>query len=177
MKRNRGLYAALSVFLVYHLFCVIIAPNSSSYFGRRFEGVISPYVSFFELASQWGFFAPDPGPPPVFVEYEVVGGGGDLLATGSWPEPGNPYALRERQNRRIGVARFMIGSDIRIEKMMGPYVCGLYPRAKSVRLWRVVRGMANLYDVVEGKRRIDDGIGSERKIVTTHLCGEAGGAT
>ncbi|MBI3543207.1 MAG: hypothetical protein HY075_08045 [Deltaproteobacteria bacterium] len=160
----------ISVFLAYHLFCVILAPNSMSYLGGRFHWVVAPYVSFFNLASQWGFFAPDPGPPPVFIEFETVGADGETLATGTWPEKGDPFFLRERQNRRIGVARFLMAANERIEKTLGPYYCKAYPAAQSVKLWRVVKGMAALTDVAEGKRTIGDGQGGTRNFVTQFLC-------
>lgn len=172
MSRRRGLWikAALSVFIVYHMFCVLLAPNSQTYLGGRAKFLVNPYVSFFELASQWGFFAPDPGPPPVFVEYEAVADGGEPIATGSWPEKKDPFFIRERQNRRIAVARFLMAGEGRIEKTFGPYYCRQYPKARSVRLWRTVQGMANLHDVASGKRTIDDTKALERKWITQYLC-------
>lgn len=170
---GNGLRIALSVALVYHLFCVMVAPNPNSYLGQRFLGFVRPYVSFFELASQWGFFAPDPGPPPVFVDYEIVGASGETAASGSWPSADENFFLRERMNRRISVARFVMASSDRIEKTLAPYYCKAYPQAQAVRLWRRVQGMANLYDVAKGKRTIDDGQGTERKWVTQYVCERA----
>ncbi|MBI3555507.1 MAG: hypothetical protein HY074_04510 [Deltaproteobacteria bacterium] len=170
MTKEVATRIALTVFLVFHLFCVILAPNSMTYLGQRCSFFVNPYVSFLEMSSQWGFFAPDPGPPPVFIEYEAMGSNGEPLASGYWPEKGDPFFLRERQNRRIGVARFLIATDDRIEKAMGPYYCRQFAKARSVRLWKVVQGMANLHDVSAGKRTIADGKGTERKWVTQYLC-------
>lgn len=172
MTMVRGLKIALSLFLAFHLFCILIAPNSQNYLGARVSKIVAPYVTFFELGSQWGFFAPDPGPPPLFVEYELLGQDGQALLKGSWPEKSDPFILRERQNRRISVTRFAMNGPDRIEKSLAPYFCRLHPEARSVHLWRVVQHMANLHDVAEGKRKIDDGLNTERKWITQYLCGE-----
>lgn len=161
----------LSLAVLFHMFCVILAPNSQTYVGQMSEKIVGPYVSSLELASQWGFFAPDPGPPPVFIEYELVGAGGDSLRGGMWPEKKDPFWIRERQNRRISVARFIFASPDRLEKTLAPYFCKSNPDAQAVRLWKIVQGMANLHDVAQGKRTIHDAQGTERKYVTQYLCG------
>jgi hypothetical protein len=168
-------YAALSLLIVFHLFAVLLAPNSQNYLGSRAAPLINPYISFFEIASQWGFFAPDPGPPPIFVEYELVGAEGNATGSGTWPERKDPYFLRERQNRRIAVTRFAMAGPQRIERTLGPYFCRKHPEAKSVRLWTVVDEIPNLHDVAAGKRKIADGVGTQRKWVGQVLC-EKGGA-
>jgi hypothetical protein len=162
--------AALSVFIVFHLFCVMLAPNSMTYLGTRAQSVVGPYLTFLELASTWGFFAPDPGPPPVYIEYEAIGEDGVVVKTGTWPDKAPTFFLRERHNRRIAVARFLMSDPRRIEKMLGPYYCGRIPEARSVRFWRVIEGMPNLHDVAKGTRKIGDGVGTERKYEKQVLC-------
>lgn len=169
-NRQTALRIALSVFVVFHVFSLVIAPNSQTYLAGRLSFLIYPYVSFLEVASQWGFFAPDPGPPPVFIEYDAIGESGASIATGFWPDKKDPFWLRERQNRRIAVARFLMASNERIEKMMGQYFCRVSPKARSVRMWKIVQTIPSLHDVAQGKRRIDDATEVSRKFVSQHLC-------
>ena len=88
----------------------------------------------------------------------------------SWPEAKDPYFLRERQNRRIAITRFIMQTNDRVEKVFGSYYCRTNPKARSVRLWRTIRHMANLHDVASGARTIDDGKGAEKKYVSQYLC-------
>lgn len=169
--KRTALQIALSAFICFHLFALILAPNSQTYLAGRASFLVYPYVTFLEFASQWGFFAPDPGPPPVFIEYEFVGDGGGTIGSGTWPEKKDPYWLRERQNRRIAVARFLIANNDRIEKTMGQYLCRENPAARSVRLWKSIYGIPRLDDVARGKRAIGDGVEVKRSFVTQYLCG------
>lgn len=164
----------LSIFIVFHLFAILLAPNSQTYLGIQAAFFVQPYVNFLGLASQWGFFAPDPGPPPVFIEYELFGDNGSSLGTKTWPEKKSSFWLRERQNRRIAVARFLVASNERTEKMMGPYLCSQHREARSVKLWRVVGTIPNLHEVAAKKRVIGDDVGTERKFVTQYLCSVPG---
>jgi hypothetical protein len=148
-KRRIG----LSVFLVFHLFALVLAPNSQTYLGGR-----------------WGFFAPDPGPPPVFIEYEVAGDNGVGLRTDTWPPRKDPYFLRERFNRQLSVVRFLMNSPEKTEKVMGAYFCKTNPDARSVRIWHVMETIPGLQDVAEKKRAIGDGLDTKRKFVAQVLC-------
>lgn len=160
----------LSLFLIYHLAGMIIAPNSENYLGMKSQSFFSPYLSFFEIASKWSFFAPDPGPPPVFIDYEVIGEKGMILKSGLFPERKDPFILRERQNRRIAIARFAVMEKKRVLKMMGPYFCRNVKNAHSVRLSFAVEGMPKLWDVAEKKRSIGDGADVKTTWVGEFVC-------
>jgi hypothetical protein len=71
----------LSVAIVFQLFCVCFAPNRNAYLRNRFSSFTDPYTNFMGLASTWSFFAPDPGPPPLYIEYEIFGKNGVSLRT------------------------------------------------------------------------------------------------
>ena len=173
-SKKKWIYAGLSGWLVFHLFCIVLAPNSNSYLGQVSMPIVSPYINFFELASQWGFFAPDPGPPPLFIEYELVGQDGNGYLTSTFPEHDPKYALREPQNRRVAMARFLLRAPENLKKIMGAYFCRQNKDATAVRFWRVVESIPGLSDVAAGKRRIGDGAGTERSWVGQYVC--AGGA-
>ena len=160
----------LSFFILFHLFAIMLGPNEQSYLGSRVTRVMTPYFNVFEFAVRWGFFAPTPGPPPVFIEYEALGEGGKTIKAGSWPERTETFFLRERINRRLSVARFLMNSNERTERMMGPYYCRLYPEAQSVRLWRMVETTPAMEDVLGRRRHFGDGANPDRKFVTQYLC-------
>lgn len=166
----RGLKAALSIFIVYHLFAVLLVPNGQSFLGSKSAKWVEPYVNLFEFTNNWSFFAPEPGPPPIYIEYELIDREGHSSEFGRWPSLHNPYALRERQNRKIAAAEFMMSSEVRAEKMMIPYLCKEHNNVGSVRLWRVVYSIPQFRDVAEGKREIGDEIQMERKLVSHSFC-------
>lgn len=160
----------LSLLLIFHLLCVLVAPNKDTYLGHRVAKGVEPYVNFLGLSSPWNFFAPDPGPPPLFLEWEVLDRLGKPVSHGRWPELPDPFFLRERQNRRIAFARFLVMSSAHAEQVMRPYLCKSVENADSVRLWRVVYTIPNLYDVADGKRRIGDDTGATRTWVSHSFC-------
>lgn len=164
--------AALSAFIVFQLFSVLLVPNAQNWLGTKAAPVIEPYVNFFELTNAWSFFAPDPGPPPVFVEYEKLDRKGESLGLGRWPEVKDPYLLRERQNRRIAAAEYMMANELRAEKMMLQYLCRQHPEAGSFRIWRIMYTVPDFQDVASGKRKIGDDVGLERRLVSHSFCEE-----
>jgi len=162
--------AALSVFIVFQLTVVLLAPNGDHYIGTLLKPVIEPYANFFELTNKWSFFAPDPGPPPVFVEYEVLAKHEETITQARFPQEKNPYFIRDRQNRRIASVEFMMPGEDRVEKVMVPYLCGKFPEAESVKLWRVAYQVPPIEDVASGKRKIGDEVNMERRVVSHTFC-------
>src|SRR5579871_3993566 len=61
-RQNLGLAskALLSVWLVYHLFCILILPNGGSFLGRYSEKYILEYGNFLGINTPWNLFSPDP---------------------------------------------------------------------------------------------------------------------
>lgn len=172
LSKRRVLRALLSVAIVWHLAAILIAPNKDTYLALKAAPLIEPYVNFLELASSWNFFAPDPGPPPIYVEWEVLDSKLGTLERGRWPETADPYFLRERQNRRIASARFMAFSDTRTEQILLPYLCRTRAGtgAHSIRLWRTVYTIPGIKEVVDGKRTIGDDVGVDRHWVSHSFC-------
>lgn len=162
--------AALSVFIVFQLTVVLLAPNSDHYVGTKLKPFVEPYANFFELTNKWSFFAPEPGPPPVFVEYELLDSKGESIRIARYPEEKNPYFLRDRQNRRIASVEFMMPGEDRVEKVMVPYLCGKNPQADSVKLWRIAYQIPTMEDVASGKRQIGDDVNLERRVVSHTFC-------
>lgn len=169
-RKVLAIKAVLSLFLVFHLFCVVLTPNKSSYLGQVTAPWVEPYMDFLTLSVTWGFFAPEPGPPPVFVEWELVNEKGEGYAKSRWPEFPDPYFLRERQNRRMQLIRSIVSSDERIEQVMLPFLCQKYPDAHAVRLWRAVYGVPSLTEVASGARKIADESQVDRKAISHSFC-------
>ncbi|MFL5812729.1 MAG: hypothetical protein ACJ763_04070 [Bdellovibrionia bacterium] len=162
--------AALSVFVVFQLTVVLLAPNGDHYVGATLEPFVEPYANFFELTNKWSFFAPEPGPPPVFVEYEILGANGESIHKARFPEEKSPYFLRDRQNRRIASVEFMMPGEDRVEKVMVPYLCGKNPEAQAIKLWRVAYTVPSMEDVASGKRQFGDEVNLERRVVSHTYC-------
>jgi hypothetical protein len=139
----------LSLIIVCHFWAVLLAPNFDSYLGTQTGTAARTYLNFFGLLSTWGFFAPDPGPPPIHIEYAVMDKKGHTLETGAWPPPNESLIFREQQNRRITAARFMFTEDSRAAKMMIPYVCNKVSGAWSVHLWKTVKYQPSFSEIVQ----------------------------
>lgn len=169
-RANFFVKVGMSLWLVFHLFVIAFVPNAQNYLGMKLAPVIGPYANFFELTNAWSFFAPEPGPPPVFIEYELLSRAGDSLRNGLWPDLNEKLIFRDRLNRRIAVAEYMISSEQRAEKMMAPYLCSRNPDAGSVRLWRVAYGLPGFNEVAKGGKPLRDESRIERHLVSHNFC-------
>lgn len=160
----------LNLFVIYHLLVVVISPNISTYLGSRLSPFIAAYAGVLGLGSTWSFFAPDPGPPPLFLEWEILGEHNSVTSSGQIPEKDSPFWLVERQNRRFILARILYNENGRHLIIMGNYLCRLYPQSSGVRLWKSIYTIPTIEEVKSGKRRIGDDIGMLRTSVGTHFC-------
>jgi hypothetical protein len=59
MWRKRLAYTAMSLLVVWHTFAMVVGPAPDSDLTTAARVVLQPYLSFFRLDNQWGFFAPD----------------------------------------------------------------------------------------------------------------------
>jgi len=162
----------LSLFIVFHFSVVVLLPNSQTYLGLRSAWFFEPYAQVFLLMTKWSFFAPEPGPPPVFVEWELLDRKGATLEMGRWPSSPDPFFLRERQNRRIAAAQSMVDSDGRAERMIVPYLCEKNPLTFSVKLWGLMYAIPSLSEIATGTRRIGDEVGMNRHWIAHSFCGD-----
>jgi hypothetical protein len=169
-KSLRGLKAGLSLFIAFQLMVMVLGPNGRNHLGEQLAPIVNPYLAFFELTQQWSFFAPEPGPPPVFIEYALLDAQGDELHKGRFPDMEHQPFLRERLNRRIAATEYMILDEVRTERIMLPYLCRKFPDAKSVRLWRLSYTIPSMAEVVGGKRLIGDEVDLDRHEISTSFC-------
>lgn len=136
----------ISIFLVFHLTCVMFVPNSTSYTGQKLEKYILPYMYHLGLSGAWSFFAPEPFSPPMYLDYVVTIKDREPI-TGRFPEEKDDFFFRARQNRRVSIARFMMQDTANVEFMFVNYLCKKYPNAVSARVWSV-RGLQPDFDSV-----------------------------
>jgi len=169
-RRNLFLKATLSVGVAFHLFCIFLVPNSQNYVGYIAAPVVEPYIRMLSLASTWGFFAPDPGPPPLYIEYEALSGDGAALRAGRWPDREQMPFFRERRIWRVSLVRSLTSLTAGTEQVIGPYLCKKNPDASTIRMWKVVFGMPTLLDVRDGKRTIGDEVDQDRRLVGVTYC-------
>ena len=167
--RARWIRRGLSLFIVFHLVAVFLAPNGDNQVGLKFGKMVNPYLNFFEMTNCWNFFSPNPE-PPIYIEFEVMDASGQILERSTWPDRKDPFFIRERQNRRVSATDFMIAAELRTEKMMVPYLCGRAPLAHGVRLWRVMYTFPTAQQVVQGERVLGDDVGVERRFVSYSSC-------
>jgi hypothetical protein len=166
----------LSVAIVFQLFCVCFAPNRNAYLRNRFSSFTDPYTNFMGLASTWSFFAPDPGPPPLYIEYEIFDKKGGSLRSGTWPSPDEKFFFTDRALRRGAAAQFMLSHPDYAMNMLIPYFCQNDSEIGSVRLWTTIYSTPSLQEVAEGKRTIGDDVNLEKKSLGYDFCSEKQGA-
>jgi hypothetical protein len=171
-QRRKFLFlkAVLSLGIAFHLFCIVLVPNSQNYVGYIVAPVVEPYIRTLSLASTWGFFAPDPGPPPVYIEYEALSMEGVLLRSSRWPDDTKSPFFREQRIWRVSLARSLSILPAGSEQIVGPYLCKLNPDAGMVRMWRVMYGMPSLVEVRDGKRVVGDEVDQDRRSVGLTYC-------
>ncbi len=168
MSWGRGL---ISVFLVFHLFGVALAPNPSSFLSFSVSGIYGPYLNFLGLGSTWSFFAPEPFYHPVYIDY-VVNRKNKMPVSGRFPEEKNPYFFRDRYNRRMALARVMVVNDDNIRNMFVAYLCKQYPDMESAQLWRVLATEPSLEMVRKGEKKITDPAELKIEVLGTYYCPE-----
>jgi hypothetical protein len=164
--------AILSVALVYMLLVVVVGPNRDTYHGYLLAPILEPAFSALEFGQNWSFFAPDPGPAPIRLEWEILDAKDSIIRTGFFPDEGYPYFINERQTRRVALARFFFFNDERHLNVWSSWVCRSNPDANSVRLWKAEGKIPNLFKVQTGEEAIEAPVYGERKSVGNVFCHE-----
>ncbi len=152
-RREVFLLRGISVLLAFHLGAIIIGPSPLNYFYWWAAPIYRVYWQAFEFGNQWSFFAPEPGVPPVFLEWEMEDDQG-RRTTGQSPEHPSPYWNRERQTMRMAMTGYLMLTEGAAERVMVPYLCKTHPDARSVSLWRRVHGVPALEGFAKGEEKL-----------------------
>ncbi len=170
-RRLHWVKISFSIVLVFHLIGVLLTPNPNSYAFRGLSSVYRPYMDFLGLGSTWGFFAPEPVSPPLYIDY-VLEQKNALSIMGRFPPEQNPYFFRDRYNRLMTLSKFILASDENIKAMFIAHLCREYPNTQSAKLWRVT-GMQPSLDLVQrGEKKMTDAIDYRIEVLDTYYCPE-----
>jgi hypothetical protein len=129
-------------------------------------------VNALGLAHSWGFFAPEPVSPPMYIDY-VVQRKNAPPVSGRFPPETNPYFFRDRHNRRMSLSRFILSSDANLKNMFVRYLCWDQREVISMNLWRVTGTQPSLDMVREGKKKMTDAVDHKIEVLGTYYCPEA----
>jgi hypothetical protein len=76
--RERVTYTAMSLFVAWHTLAMVVAPApSTSDLIKGLRIVLDPYLHFFKLDDEWGFFAPDVA-SGIILRYVIKDDAGNL---------------------------------------------------------------------------------------------------
>jgi hypothetical protein len=161
----------LSALLLFHLTGIVLAPNPYSYLTLSLASVYRPYTNFLGLAHTWGFFAPEPIYPPMYIDY-VIERKNEAPLEGRFPDEKNPYFFRDRHNRRMSMSRFILSSDDHLRNMFVRYLCLKESNIHSIKLWRVLTTQPSLEMVQRGEKRMTDPVEYKIEVLGTYFCPE-----
>lgn len=162
---------AVSVFLLFHLGGVFLSPNPASYLSQALSPIYRPYMNFLGLAHTWGFFAPEPVSPPMYIDYIIEKKEGGQLS-GRFPAEKDPFFFRDRQNRRLSLSKFIVATDDNIRNMFVRYQCMHEEDVQSIKLWRVVHTQPSLESVRKGEKKATDAGDYKIEVLGTFYCPE-----
>lgn len=151
----------LSIWILYHVFVIVLAPNSGSFPGRRLSDFYVPYANALNLNSSWNFFSPDPA-HIMYFRYTVYFRN-DMMEDLQEPVEGyfppskeiGPYEISLR--RESYAMRFMILDPRRVEQLLGPWLCRQFPEASNIKLEHIIDAIPPMDQVYfNSKRRYQD---------------------
>lgn len=151
LKSKRAIFflkALLSIWILYHLFVVIIMSNGGSFMGRLFQRAVTPYANATGFNASWNFFSPDPA-HTMYLRYQVYfnNENGEELKEpleAFFPALKNLGTFDPTQRRELYMMHYLILNPERLEKMLVPYICKTNPEASSIRIDFVVESIAPL---------------------------------
>ncbi|RYZ97412.1 MAG: hypothetical protein EOP11_22065 [Proteobacteria bacterium] len=171
-SRRPWIRLIVSLGLIFHLGAVFTAPNPSSYLTTALGFVYRPYTNYLGLAHTWGFFAPEPMAPPMFIDYIIDRKGGGQIS-GRFPDEKDPFFFRDRQNRRLALSRYIMSTDDNIRNMFVRYQCIEQKGAlDAIRLWRVTQTPPSLESVRQGDKKMTDTADYKIEVLGTYYCPE-----
>lgn len=123
-----------SVFIIFHLFAIVLYPNPSSVLARELAPYINWYGNSLGLNTTWQFFSPDPGNIRS-IEYQVIVEDEDNIKifNHKWP-PDDESLFTNNIGRRFYFSLRTILDSYRREMFFIPYLCQVHPEATSITI-------------------------------------------
>lgn len=162
---------AISAFLLFHLFGIFTTPNPYSLLTQSATGIYRPYMNLLGLSHSFGFFAPEPISPPLYIDYSLEIKDA-MEISGRFPDEKDPFFFRERYNRLMSMSHFVAATDGNIKNMLVHYLCQKNPHMVSGKLWRAIGSQATLEMVRSGERKVTDPVEFKIDVLGTYYCPE-----
>lgn len=159
----------ISLWLLYHLFVILVMPNSTAYLGRRFENILLPYANTLNLNTPWNFFSPDPAHTmyfkyTIYFRDEFYNDIKDPIE-GYFPKDKEKGAYSASERRELYAMRYMIIDPRRVDKFLGPWLCKEYPGASGVKLEHIVDTIPPLDRAVYNRKEDVKNMGEEIQMI------------
>ncbi|MDZ4660456.1 MAG: hypothetical protein SGJ18_02435 [Pseudomonadota bacterium] len=144
----------VSLWIVYHLFVILLFPNSSSLLSRKLDTFLLPYANSLNMNTPWQFFSPWPG-PKMYIEYVTYSEkdavddsekGFELLESEKrfFPPKNQRDPDWDNWRRRLYATRFISMEPERLEKTFVAWVCRQSPKMTGVLLEVFFYPVANI---------------------------------
>ena len=162
--RTRGLStvvaAVFSVWIVYHLFVIVVMANGSSYIGRYFGRAIVPYASTLGMNTSWNFFSPDPA-HTMYLKFtiyypDVEGEPSKEPLEIFMPSAKGEGVWNQGEKRQLYAMRYMVVYPQRIEGVLGPCLCKQHPGAEVVHIEHIIDPIPSLDQAAIDQRELGE---------------------
>lgn len=162
------------VFCIYHLFVMVVMPNSSSILGRQWGNYFAPYANLIGMNGTWEFFSPEP-PHPLYFDYKVYFEndiGEDLKPSeeGFFPEWKIDRTLDPNHIRLKNAVRFFAINRKAVEQSFVHWLCRKHEGATRVRIEEILEPVEQLDNVAQANQQeVED---KQKKISIESSCHE-----
>ena len=137
-----------TLFLGFHVFAILVMPNSNSILGRKLGPFIAPYANMVGMYASWEFFSPDPT-QPFYFNYAIYfeNDEGEELndpIEGSFPEWKTERTLSPNKMRLKYALRFFSFTNEGIVNAFISYLCRQNPSATRIKVRSVFEVVPSL---------------------------------
>lgn len=138
----------LSLWIVFHLFHILILPNGSSYLGRSWGQFLLFYGNSAGLNSTWNFFSPDPA-HTMYLKFRIHFPEKEGLAVrdnieGTLPPEKEHIVIDSSRRRLLYAMRFLLLDQNRMNTLLGPWLCRQYPGADVISISHILHPIPSL---------------------------------
>lgn len=138
----------LSVFVLFHILVMVIAPNPTSYAARALGGFVFPYASTVGLNANWNFFSPDPA-HTMYLKFTLYSP--DESASPRemfFPEQKDEGEWDLGKRRNLYATRFLMLDSRLIDTVLGPWLCRHEAPLSAAQIELVINSVPTLDEAV-----------------------------